>query len=182
MQMKKICVRTMSILTAAAVLSGGCSAWEGPSGGRLDVNPEPAVSPEPPAFEADPASFSLTVFTDEGEAVPVSLGAGEFEAADYEEGDGTVSWRYPGEGIVVEISGQDGFLQVDITAEGDGDQSFACLWLRRSATTFPLARENGFPRRMRCGRNISAERSSRCWRNCPCRSGQRYTGILPWSV
>lgn len=66
MQMKKICVRTMSILTAAAVLSGGCSAWEGPSGGRLDVNPEPAVSPEPPAFEADPASFSLTVFTDEG--------------------------------------------------------------------------------------------------------------------
>lgn len=125
MQMKKICVRTMSILTAAAVLSGGCSAWEGPSGGRLDVNPEPAVSPEPPAFEADPASFSLTVFTDEGEAVPVSLGAGEFEAADYEEGDGTVSWRYPGEGIVVEISGQDGFLQVDITAEGDGDQSFA---------------------------------------------------------
>ena len=94
MQMKKICVRTMSILTAAAVLSGGCSAWEGPSGGRLDVNPEPAVSPEPPAFEADPASFSLTVFTDEGEAVPVSLGAGEFEAADYEEGDGTVSWRY----------------------------------------------------------------------------------------
>ena len=26
---------------------------------------------------------------------------------------------------MVEISGQDGFLQVDITAEGDGDQSFA---------------------------------------------------------
>ncbi|MFR9233954.1 MAG: hypothetical protein ACLVLH_13525 [Eisenbergiella massiliensis] len=95
------------------------------SGGR--------VSGLPFDFQVNPENFELTMET-RGTLLTVSQGGKEREYSDYQEKDGTVSWRYPGERTSVAITPAEDYLSVTITSETEEDNTF--VWPEISGETY----------------------------------------------
>lgn len=84
-------------------------------------------------FKVDPETFELTMET-EGTMLTVSRAGEERVFSDYQEKDGTVSWRYPEEKAAVTITPAEDYLSVTITSETEEDNTF--LWPEITGETY----------------------------------------------
>ena len=156
MKTVKLLKKTVSLILPIALILGGC-AGKAPSvdqstqdgkespvsiadGTTTDSSLETQtdasggrVSGLPFDFQVNPKNFELTMETG-GTLLTVSQGGKEREYSDYQEKDGTVSWRYPGEGTSVAITPAEDYLSVTITSETEEDNTF--VWPEISGETY----------------------------------------------
>lgn len=146
--MKRVFTKMMSLLLPAAFVLGGCaSAGDLPDRTEnLQKTPE-SLSQEWAAsfdFEVDPETFQLSFLVD-GQTVPVSDGQEAFVVEDYKEENGTVSWSCPQEQIQVRLSQKEDYLEVQITSETDGDNTFTWPYIAAEQYYLPLGEGKRIP-------------------------------------
>lgn len=136
--MRKLLKAGIGILMPVILVFSGCAANKEPS--NASDNPvvqikekEEQAGTIPYDFNVDPESFELS-FLVNGETVPVSSGIKKREFKDYEENEGSVSFRYPAEQIKVTLRQEKAYLSVEITSEKEGDNTFS--WPEISADQY----------------------------------------------
>jgi Protein of unknown function (DUF3111). len=164
--MRKISFNMVSLFLASTLLLGGCSLEQSaPDEGDMVLNTEETI-PEteeptdivleemgiPFTFDVDAETFILTFQVNE-QTISISGGSKTYVPENYTEMDGSISWSYPKERLHVQLVLNERYLNVQITSEGDEDNSFAWPYISAEQYYLPLGE----------GKRVPA--SDPCWIN-----------------
>lgn len=136
--MQKVFLKFISFVLSGAFALTGCSS-DGNLPDRVEHNGKTAeaapVEAIPFDFDVDAETFQLSIHVN-GQTVQASGGNENYIVENYSEENGAVYWRYPEKRIQVQLNPKSDYLEVQITSEGDGDNSF--VWPHISAGQYYL--------------------------------------------